>query len=152
MAKPKARPKTSRKPRSGAPAPLPVQPQAPFLRRWLVLAAVALTFFCFGLLAGARQGWVEENHGQGQLPPGRYKVKQLEDGTYVRHGTYEGYHPRKITVGERGEYFYGKKLGPWTEYHPSGKVSGKGSYVEGGKAGDWRYWDEAGQEILPKKP
>ena len=80
------------------------------------------------------------------------KIKKT--GTYlygVAEGTHKEYSPEgKITgakifhegnlIGEGIIDEAGNQQGEWTEYHPSGKVKGKGNYDNGAKTGGWIFY------------
>lgn len=88
-----------------------------------------------------------------------------EDGTIKKTGTYlygiaEGTHKEysregKIISGKIyregnliGEGLIdeaGNQQGAWTEYHPSGKIKGKGNYENGNKIGDWIFYHPNGK-------
>ena len=102
---------------------------------WTLIGFVVLGLilsFAFGVGVGTHQGWVEaRGTGNGVMPRVRKKMIQIEDGHWVNHGPYEGYYEDGRTIMETGEYFRGKKHGPWIEYEKDGTVKRKLTYDNG---------------------
>jgi hypothetical protein len=136
-----------------APPELQASPEAPApakgsaLWKGLGLVLLLACVFAGGVRVGLQQGWVEERDKHNGLATVKKHVQQLEDGSLVNHGLFEGYAEDGRTLLEKGEYFRGKKHGPWSLYYQDGKLAGQGSYDNGIPQQDWRYWDEQGKEI-----
>lgn len=88
-----------------------------------------------------------------------------EDGSVKKTGTYlfgvaEGVHKEYAPDGKiTGAKIFkdgvlmaeglmdaaGNQQGPWIEYHPGGKIKGKGSYEDGKKTGEWIFYHPNGK-------
>jgi hypothetical protein len=67
------------------------------------------------------------------------------DGTVVLHGPYRAWWPNGV-LGTSGQYSFGKAVGEWTGWFPSGKIQGKQRFEEG-EVVEARYWNEDGQPV-----
>lgn len=65
-----------------------------------------------------------------------------KDGAFVGH--YTATLADGVVTGE-GEFRDGKRHGPWTYRHPSGKPWKQGEYVDGRMHGAWRQYDAEGK-------
>ena len=83
-------------------------------------AAGLVASFALGMTAGwyGGAGWVEERGpGNGLMSQARKKVIQAKDGRWLNHGPYLGYYEDGKALKEAGEYFLGKKHGPWDYWY-----------------------------------
>ena len=81
----------------------------------------------------------------------------MHDGKTVLHGPYRTWWPN----GKRsssGQYQYGKAVGKWTGWFPSGRIQGE-EWFENGVIVKARYFDEQGKHVsemvkpnLPSQP
>lgn len=69
----------------------------------------------------------------------------MHDGKTVQHGPYRAWWPNGKR-GNLGQYEYGKAVGKWTGWYPSGKLQGE-EWFENGVVVKAHYFDEQGNRV-----
>jgi antitoxin component YwqK of YwqJK toxin-antitoxin module len=126
---------------------------------WLALAPALLAQESFKNYYDNGNILSEGRFNSAGLPEGDWKY-YYSNGQAQREGTYRNGHP----IGTWKEWYENGQMkaslnfllsgsetvknGPYTMYHPNGKLAVKGNYAYGRKTGKWLKYDEEGKLIL----
>lgn len=72
---------------------------------------------------------------------------QREDGTWVRHGVWNAWHPNGVEH-ERGAYRDGAEDGTWDWWYEDGTPMSRGAFREGQRTGEWTFWHPGGERMM----
>ena len=77
----------------------------------------------------------------------RGEQKQLEDGSWVRHGNWQAWHDDG-SRHEDGAYREGVEHGPWEWWYANGNRMARGTWYDGKRVGNWTFWHEGGELMM----